>query len=74
MRENKKLKARLRNAHLECRRFAELEELYCEQLSLLTWHKTPLSAKRWARAIQRSRGVETPTTAAQEIARGLAKL
>jgi hypothetical protein len=58
----------------ECRRFAELEETYCGLLCYMTWHKTPLAAKRWARAIHRGHGDETPTVTSQEIVRALEKV
>lgn len=71
---NRRLKRKLRAALEECRRFYELEETYCDQLSSLTWHKTALAAKRWVRALQRSRAIETPSVTAQEIARELGRI
>jgi hypothetical protein len=73
-RQNKQLRKRLRRALEECAQFYKLEDLYCESIVALSWHKTPLAVKRWVRSVQRSREIQTPTLSSQGIARELTNL
>ena len=74
LRKQSKQKAKLKRILSECQRFYDLEDVYCEMLADLTWHKTPLAAKRWVRAVQRSRGQESPLITPRDVAREMARL